>query len=374
MAAFRASLATAALLLGWPTSAGGLVAAAAAAAAVAPSVTVSSTDTIVLVGGGALGSARTPWELNVSRSSCLATAAWAGPGGGGMRRVGSPVPLLSLYNRVADSRRTNLSPCVQVELLQAPGGGGGSEEPGENSISAALPVPTTRLRVHAEHGAGSIDVELRQQAGALFFRLASLDSWSGADPVERHVAYGEFWHGILSNTTGAPVTMGRLQGPRGTPGTGEISAGFMTLSPRTYFRYVFYAEAGDELAFGFAGPASADVAALWIGVAAARNVPVLKNNNRFNSYVWADVSEANSAAIGQRAVGLGAQAVMLLGQGGHTAWHLSGSELVVNHSVFPAGINHTVEMLRTRFGLKTGLHMHPVSAVVHVSHMEYLPT
>eukprot|EP01047_Picozoa_sp_COSAG01_P135968 COSAG01_NODE_66297_length_270_cov_1.263158_1_plen_76_part_10 len=76
--------------------------------------------------------------------------------------------------------------------------------------------------------------------------------------------------------------MGRLQGPRGIPGTGEISAGFMTISPRSYFRYIFNVQEQDELAFGFAASSSADVAQLWTRVASARSIPVLNNANRFN--------------------------------------------------------------------------------------------
>lgn len=76
---------------------------------------------------------------------------------------------------------------------------------------------------------------------------------------------------------------GRLQGPRGNPGTGEISAGFMTISTRSYYRFIFYAVEGDELSFGFAGPSSRDVAGLWMAVGRERGIGVTDHSNRFNS-------------------------------------------------------------------------------------------
>ena len=57
--------------------------------------------------------------------------------------------------------------------------------------------------------------------------------------------------------------MGKLQGPRGVPGTGTPSAGFMTVSRSGYYRWIIDATVGDELAFGVAGPTSLDVAAMW---------------------------------------------------------------------------------------------------------------
>jgi beta-glucanase (GH16 family) len=277
------------------------------------------------------------WKLHVSSCTCLATAA-AYDGSTGVWRTGVPVPLLQFYNRVSDARPENLSPCTSVEEISSP----------------------TRhlLRVHASYDAGSINLSVTSTGDALFFRVHSLGGWIGADPIEKHLAFGEFWSGILCNAT-APIVMGRLQGPRGIPGTGEISAGFMTISPRSYFRYIFNVQEQDELAFGFAASSSADVAQLWTRVASARSIPVLNNANRFNTYVWADVSEATALAMGTRAVALGAQVLMLLGQGGRTAWHELGAELTVNRSVFPSGINHTVELLRESLGLKVGLHMHP---------------
>lgn len=200
------------------------------------------------------------FELAIALGTCEAVAAYHAADG--RVRTGRPVPLLSLYNRVSDGHAVNLSPCESVKVLE----------------HGRAP----QLRVQAAYGYGFVDVLLQPTAHALDFRIISLSGWH-ADPVEKHLEFGEFWNGILTNAT-APVIMGRLQGPRGLPGTGEISAGFMTLSPRSYFRYIFYAEAGDALSFGFAGPTSAAVAALWAGVAHEHAISVLSATNRFNTY------------------------------------------------------------------------------------------
>ena len=272
------------------------------------------------------------FKLSIALDTCQAVATYTGDGSRQRSRAGTPVPLLSLYNRVADGRPVNLSPCERAEI-----------------IGRSSPL---RLRLHAAYGYGSVDVSLQPSSSALAFRLENTSGWH-ADPVERHLAFGEFWSGILANTT-APVIMGRLQGPRGVPGTGEISAGFMTLSPRSYFRYLFYAEAGDQLAFGFAGPSSSDVAALWTGVAHEHGIAVLSAANRFNTFFWTDLTELSAPAAATRAQALGVETLMLMQD-----WHPPGRELIVNYSAFPNGINHTVELLRSSYGLKVGLHLHP---------------
>jgi hypothetical protein len=116
--------------------------------------------------------------------------------------------------------------------------------------------------------------------------LVSLTGWKG-DPIERHLQFGEFWTGIIdtsssSSTTsgtsasirggqhplattqegiinsgsdvsgGATLIMGKLQGPRAAPGTNAPSAGFMSITKNSYYKWILYAEEGDELAFGFA--------------------------------------------------------------------------------------------------------------------------
>ena len=84
--------------------------------------------------------------------------------------------------------------------------------------------------------------------------------------------------------------MGKLQGPRATPGpraqSGAPSAGFMTLSRRGYYKYIFYAEAGDAVAF--TGCPTSELAS----VLAAASPPVL-SPARGASWMWTwDFSEA----------------------------------------------------------------------------------
>jgi hypothetical protein len=265
------------------------------------------------------------FELSIVPRTCEAVATFTGSG---RRRIGVPVPLLSMYNRVADGLPTNLSPCERVEIIA------------NSSADTGAYVVGLRLRVFAAHGYGSVTILLQPTASALTFRVENLTGWH-ADPVERHLAFGQFWGGILANAT-APIMMGRLQGPRGVPGTGEISAGFMTLSSRSYFRYIFYAEPGDQLAFGFAGPGSSDVAALWMGVAREHEIAVLDSANRFNTYLWTDMTEASAPAAAARAQALGVETLMLMQD-----WHPPGRELTVNSTAFPRGINHTVELHRS---------------------------
>jgi hypothetical protein len=53
----------------------------------------------------------------------------------------------------------------------------------------------------------------------------------------------------MDNVT-SPLVMGKLQGPYGTPGSAStVAAGFLSLTNRTYYRYVFYAEVGNGARF-----------------------------------------------------------------------------------------------------------------------------
>jgi hypothetical protein len=136
-----------------------------------------------------------------------------------------------------------------------------------------------------------------------------MSSWK-ADPKQRHLAFGEFWDGILSNAT-APMIMGKVQGPRGIPGSGVLSAGFVTITENVYYRWVFDAQFGDEVAFGFAGPASADVAAFWQQVGRERGL-LSDNANRFLSWFWTDMTEKTADAVATRAAVLGVETIVLL--------------------------------------------------------------
>jgi hypothetical protein len=284
------------------------------------------------------------FTIALDPATCLATTTITQQlAPGGAVRSSTPVPFVSLYNRVADSRPTNLSPCDRVALLSQTGRlAAGPRGPG-----------LTVLQVFAAHGGSLQIIANTTSSGHLFFRLGSLAGWGG-DPVERHLEFGAFWTGILENST-APIMMGRLQGPRGNPGTGEISAGFMTISPRSYYRFLFYAQEGDELAFGFAGPSSREVANLWLTAGRERGIDLMAHTNRFNTFFWTEMTEDTAMAVAARATVLGVDTIMI-----DDSWHPFSEELAVSDTAYPKGINHTVSMLRERFGLKVGLHTHPL--------------
>ena len=133
------------------------------------------------------------FNISIAPSSCLATSSYRGPDG--TLLTSSPVPFLSFYNRVSDARDQNLEGCVSVARA-------GSDV----------------LRVKAAHGAGSVDISVSAQPEHLLFTVADLSGWSGADPVEKHLAFGEFWQGMpgMDNATSPPV-MGKLQASPSSP-------------------------------------------------------------------------------------------------------------------------------------------------------------
>lgn len=245
-------------------------------------------------------------------------------------QTSSGVPFVSLYNAPADSNAHNFDPCVSAALL-----------PDGRSI-----------RIGAANGYGTVDFATGvSSAGHLYFRVQNMSSWN-ADPAERHIQFGEFWTGILNNVT-APVMMGKVQGPRGIPGSGTLSAGFVTVTENAYYRWVFDATEGDELAFSFAGPSSADVAAFWQQVGRERDL-LSNNGNRFLSWFWTDMTEETADVVAARAAALGVQTIVLL-----STWASPGEELVISNKSFPHGIRQTVDHVMERHGIKVGIHMHP---------------
>lgn len=210
------------------------------------------------------------------------------------------------------------------------------------------------LSITAAHGYGSVEISVEARpAGHIFFSVTSLAGWT-VHPPDRHLQFGEFWSGLLSNAT-APIVMGRLQGPRAIPGSAVASAGFIAVTAAAYYKWIFAASVGDELAFAVSDPRerSAGVAATWLSVASDREWP-RPSPNRFLSWFWTDLTEAAHSAAGARAAVLGVDTVMLLNK-----WHEPGDELAVSESSFPSGIGATVEALRNTHGLRVGLHMHP---------------
>lgn len=59
-------------------------------------------------------------------------------------------------------------------------------------------------------------------------------------------AFGEFWQGLVSGIH-SPTIMGKLQGPIAKPGTARPSAGYISVSRNSYYKYIFYACVGDKV-------------------------------------------------------------------------------------------------------------------------------
>lgn len=263
------------------------------------------------------------FTLTINTSTCTAAATVGG-------RSSSAVPFLALYNPPAADQAHNFEPCVSAELL----------------------ADRRTIRAVAAHDLGHIDIAYNVSiAGHVYFTVKDISNWH-ADPNERHLQFGTFWAGLLDNST-APVIMGKLQGPRGIPGTGTLSAGFVTVTENAYYRWIFGATVGDELAFGFAGPSSLSVCQLWQGVGAERGL-LSHNANRFLSWFWTQMTEKTADAVATRAAVLGVQTIVLL-----STWASPGQELVVSKQSFPSGVRKTVDHVMAKYGIKVGIHMHP---------------
>eukprot|EP01048_Picozoa_sp_COSAG05_P020184 COSAG05_NODE_3364_length_2113_cov_2.916584_1_plen_568_part_10 len=265
----------------------------------------------------------TRFTLTISTSTCTTVATVGG-------HSSSTVPFLALYNPPAADQAHNFEPCVSAELL------------GDRRT----------IRVVAAHDLGHIDIAYNVSiAGHVYFTLKNISNWL-ADPDERHLQFGTFWAGLLDNST-APVIMGKVQGPRGIPGTGTFSAGFVTVTENAYYRWIFGATVGDEVAFSFAGPSSFSVAQFWQGVGAERGL-LSHNPNRFLSWFWTQMTEESADVVATRAAVLGVQTIVLL-----STWASPGQELVISNRSFPSGIRKTVDHVMAKYGIKVGIHMHP---------------
>ena len=62
--------------------------------------------------------------------------------------------------------------------------------------AAAAAAERQVLRVTAAHGAGTVDIAVETRSTHLIFEVVDLSGWTGADPIERHLAFGEFWTGV----------------------------------------------------------------------------------------------------------------------------------------------------------------------------------
>lgn len=269
------------------------------------------------------------FSISINSDTCLATATYSG-GGGGAPLTSTPVPFVSFYNRVSDAREENLAGCVSVARTDS-----------------------STLRVTAAHGAGSVDISVSTHPEHLLFTVKNISGWTGADPVEKHLAMGEFWTGMdgMDNTTSPPV-MGKLQGPFGTPGSNvTTAAGFMSIGNTTYYRYIFYATPGQKLAFAFCP--TLQVANTWIAVGKSQGLQMMNNPNRHKTWWWSAWTEATRESYAARAKKLGIDILVNTGN-----WHSASEELTISKTAFPSGINDTAQYFAGQ-GLDVGLHMHP---------------
>ena len=183
-------------------------------------------------------------------------------------RTSTPVPLLSLYNKISDARASDWDACTKVR-----------------SPSAGL------LDIYAAHEYGHIRMQYTVASEYIVWSINSTADWHG-DPIERHIEFGEFWSGILPScipTSGnctSPTVMGKLQGPRSIGGVSTTippSAGFVSITNHSYYKYVFYAAEHD--AVGVTIAPSERVAKVWMEVGRASGV-LYDNPNRFKSWLW----------------------------------------------------------------------------------------
>jgi hypothetical protein len=181
----------------------------------------------------------------------------------------------------------------------------------------------------------------------VYFTVGDTSEWH-ADPVEKHLAFGEFWTGVIDPTK-APLVMGKLQGAVALPQTGEASSGYVTVSSRSYYRYIFYAQPGDTVVFGWVGSPGRP-ASVWQAVATDMAIAP-PSANRHHTWLWAfDFNEDTAEQYADIGTALGVD--VLMASGWDTLY------LTISNTSFPHGVAQTVAALEKR-GLSLGLHMHP---------------
>lgn len=239
------------------------------------------------------------------------------------------------------------------------------------------------LRVHAQHGYGSFDLEYRIYTTYIGFSIGSTQNWS-IHAVNQHVKFGLYWLGTeLDNTTTHPLVMGKLQGPLGLPlqffgsvhtAGAPQAAGFVTISRNTYYNTIFGRNFAASTFTGSTSPissandiaftvcASANVAKTWETIARDAGIFV-DNPNRFASWYWGSsaFSEGTRAVDTSRALSLGADLLFLMGTLDVNTWDFDPIK-------YPSGINATMDYIRSK-GLLVGLHTlpYPPMNLVHNS-------
>jgi hypothetical protein len=254
---------------------------------------------------------------------------------------GEAEPFVSAFNKVAEAQPTNMGACTSLTFAA-----------GTHTV---LPGDSAVVKIGLARSGGSITLKCEVFEKYITFQVTSIDDWTAVTD-ERHLMFGEYWQGLLDNST-APVVMGKLQGPRGIPSTGATSSGFITISNNTYYKYAWFVDTSTKLAFTFAGPSSKDVASVWQAVGRAEGIEQKRNDNRYLTWIWTDADEMDMDLKAKRANVLGVEMIFLAS--GSSSWHEVGNELKINQTQFPSGVAHFVETLKTRYGLRTGLHMHP---------------
>ena len=246
---------------------------------------------------------------------------------------GDRVPFASLYNPVADARPQNFEACVAAKLLR----------PGV-------------LRVSAAHGYGFVDVafNISRAAQSVQFRVDDTANWATPRP-DAHIAFGQFWQGVLDNRTTHPLVMGKVMGPYGIPaasfsGEAPVSAGFVTLGRGCYYNTLFATEASDRPQLAFAAGATDAIPETWMAI--AREQGMLQDNpHRFATWMWTPVTEHDKETMVARAKALGAQ-LLFIDQA------MDDSNWTFYQSKYPSGIGHTAAYIRSQ-GILVGLHTLP---------------
>jgi hypothetical protein len=299
---------------------------------------------------GHMNIATDTFTLNISPGACTVTTTlkFDAP-----VKVSAAVPLLSLYNRVEDSHAEDWAPCTKVE---AP--------PGQCPASGCASVGV--LDIHAAAGYGYITLHYNATQSSIVWTVHSTSNWHG-DSVERHIMFPEFWLGILEScvpTDGnctSPTVMGKLQGPRGfgtDPGSTTLpSAGFVSITNHSFYKYMFYAVEGD--AVGMTIAPSADIGHIWMDI--GRNAGVLfDNENRFKSWLWTQGATGPAGPAGQavfnheywvnRSLALGVQLLFISSA-------INTEDWLINTKEYP-DITGTAAYVRAH-GLAFGIHTLP---------------
>lgn len=118
--------------------------------------------------------------------------------------------------RVSDAQEQNLETCAGVKLLAQSSMIARSARDGSSPNSMGL------LEVAAAHGYGTVRVsyEVYQSGnagpGRVYFRVNDTSLWNG-DPVEKHIAFGQFWTGVIDPGK-SPIIMGKVQVRQGIRG------------------------------------------------------------------------------------------------------------------------------------------------------------